>query len=85
MVDVGILLAKQMDNFVHASKLPMNPHFFEKSISGSSTHKARLLHYFPACDKNDENMMDSWCGVHVDHSIVIQSTFLPGFNGYMRL
>jgi len=43
-------------------------------ISASQINKARLLHYFPPPPNyssvfNDERV-DSWCGFHVDHSVL---------------
>jgi len=43
-------------------------------ISTSRTTKARLLHYFPPSEGNilpsDDEPVDSWCGFHLDHSLL---------------
>ncbi|KAF7968190.1 hypothetical protein HWV62_31660 [Athelia sp. TMB] len=43
-------------------------------ISCSQTTKARLLHYFPPSEGNvlpaDDEPVDSWCGFHLDHSLL---------------
>ncbi|KZP16761.1 Clavaminate synthase-like protein [Athelia psychrophila] len=43
-------------------------------ISSSQTTKARLLHYFPPSEGNalpaDDEPVDSWCGFHLDHSLL---------------
>jgi len=43
-------------------------------ISTSQTTKARLLHYFPPSEDNtlpsDDEPVDSWCGFHLDHSLL---------------
>ncbi|RUP21889.1 hypothetical protein BC936DRAFT_139147 [Jimgerdemannia flammicorona] len=70
IVDVGKLLAKACDEFV-ATKVPKyDPTYLQRIIADSQTHKARLLHYFPAeTDLNGQNeAADSWCGWHCDHS-----------------
>jgi isopenicillin N synthase-like dioxygenase len=73
IVDVGLLIAKHCDKYVH-SKLPAYPeHRLYKVLSESRTHKARLLHYFPLnaeqraeLGKSDDSVSD-WCGWHNDH------------------
>jgi hypothetical protein len=43
-------------------------------IGTSQTTKARLLHYFPpplgAPAGKDDEPIDSWCGFHLDHSLL---------------
>lgn len=66
--DTGKKLAHHCD--LHLSKMisdyPQN--FLENAISDSKTCKARLLHYFPT--KEMESKVDSWCGLHLDHSLL---------------
>ncbi|GBE78406.1 Clavaminate synthase-like protein [Sparassis latifolia] len=55
-------------------------HLVDSSVSlvdllkASQTHKARLLHYFPPTSDNplpaDDEPVDSWCGFHLDHSLL---------------
>jgi isopenicillin N synthase-like dioxygenase len=45
---------------------------FVGQLSGSSTHKARLLHYFPVKNTQQQQQQqqqgdDDWCGWHLDH------------------
>lgn len=74
IVSVGKLLAKQCDRFVeqtYPDKLREN--FLSSAISSSETCKARLLHYFPMSEEDMPNGgrdMDSWCGLHIDSSMV---------------
>ena len=46
----------------------------EKLIRSSQTTKARLLHYFPPSPENplprEDEPIDSWCGFHLDHSLL---------------
>ncbi|RUS18984.1 Clavaminate synthase-like protein [Endogone sp. FLAS-F59071] len=70
IVDVGKMVARACDEFV-ATKVPDYPStYLQRIIADSQTHKARLLHYFPAeHDFEDANeAADSWCGWHCDHS-----------------
>ncbi|KAF9498128.1 Clavaminate synthase-like protein [Pleurotus eryngii] len=61
-------------------------------IANSQTTKARLLHYFPPAPgmapKEDEPV-DSWCGFHLDHSILTglcSAMFLEqGANGAVKV
>lgn len=68
--DVGKKLAYHCDR--HLSKIfsdyPVN--FLEDAISDSKTCKARLLHYFPRKEMLYESLDDSWCGLHLDHSLL---------------
>ncbi|KAI8810702.1 hypothetical protein BJ742DRAFT_886180 [Cladochytrium replicatum] len=69
--DVGYLVAQQLDSITKdSSTLPLD--FFSNAIKLSKTNKARLLHYFPfsEAELNDQKSMDSWCGLHVDHSML---------------
>jgi hypothetical protein len=45
---------------------------FAAQLSGSCTHKARLLHYFPVDQQQQEQQQqrgqdEDWCGWHLDH------------------
>ncbi|KAJ1334376.1 hypothetical protein BSLG_007531 [Batrachochytrium salamandrivorans] len=47
----------------------------EVAISESDTIKARLLHYFPISEADaaptpEGDNLDSWCGLHIDHSMI---------------
>jgi len=69
IVDIGILLARHCDKYVH-DVLPTYPlDKLSKIIVHSKTAKARLLHYFPAENTNEGKEVDisSWCGWHNDH------------------
>lgn len=66
---------------LEVSTLPVASSYFTDSslsladiIRNSQTAKARLLHYFPPSPdaplpKEDEPI-DSWCGFHLDHSLL---------------
>ncbi|PKY49354.1 Clavaminate synthase-like protein [Rhizophagus irregularis] len=74
IIDVGKLVARACDSFV-LTKLPKaEPNYLERIIDESQTISARLLHYFPIQTMNQKNdtdtddIDDSWCGWHTDHS-----------------
>ncbi|KAJ3213851.1 hypothetical protein HK099_007166 [Clydaea vesicula] len=74
IVDVGILLAKHCDKFINKD-LSTKKDLITNAIEKSETHKARLLHYFPITpedvkETSDGGNLDSWCGLHVDHSML---------------
>jgi hypothetical protein len=70
--DVGVKLAAACQQFA-------SPHLTNSSLSlskiiSTQTIKARLLHYFPPSPGSplpaDDEPVDSWCGFHVDHSLL---------------
>lgn len=69
------MLSKHCDKYIakHYPDLPSQ--FMETAIDTSITTKARLLHYFPMTEAQVQpspsgGNMDSWCGLHIDHSIL---------------
>ncbi|KAJ3164832.1 hypothetical protein HDU88_005044 [Geranomyces variabilis] len=69
IVNTGALLARHCDRYLSAVHPELPPKFMESAISESTTVKARLLHYFPV-EEAESTSADSWCGEHVDHSIL---------------
>ena len=70
--NVGVKLAAACQQFA-------SPHLTNSSLSlskiiSTETTKARLLHYFPPSPGSslpvDDEPIDSWCGFHVDHSLL---------------
>ena len=65
MMEVGAMLALQIDAFAQ-SKLPTYPHrYLHKIIKHGKSHIGRMLHYFPYENKGASE--DDWCGWHNDH------------------
>ncbi|KXN81120.1 hypothetical protein AN958_06074 [Leucoagaricus sp. SymC.cos] len=71
--DVGYQLAAACQPFA-LSRLSDSTMSLPELISTSQTTKARLLHYFPPSSKvalsKEEEAIDSWCGFHLDHSLL---------------
>lgn len=74
IVQVGELLAKQCDKFVHGTCKSYAPNLLHRVISESKCCKARLLHYFPLVHEEEDasapessDLFSSWCGWHNDH------------------
>jgi isopenicillin N synthase-like dioxygenase len=73
IVEVGKLVAKQCDSFVHAKCNSYPRNSLETVISTSLCCKARLLHYFPIppsdtpLNTDSSDGFSSWCGWHNDH------------------
>ncbi|KAI0050658.1 Clavaminate synthase-like protein [Auriscalpium vulgare] len=71
--DVGCKLAAACQPFAaaHLSDASLS---LATLIASSQTTKARLLHYFPpsadAPLPRDDEPVDSWCGFHLDHSLL---------------
>ncbi|KAG6919583.1 hypothetical protein DXG01_004247 [Tephrocybe rancida] len=69
--DYAYLLTSRGLALTHLSDTSMS---LPKLISTSQTTKARLLHYFPpapgAVVPTDDEPVDSWCGFHLDHSLL---------------
>jgi hypothetical protein len=70
--NVGVKLAAACQQFA-------SPYLTDSSLSlskiiSTQTTKARLLHYFPPSPGSplpaDGEPVDSWCGFHVDHSLL---------------
>jgi isopenicillin N synthase-like dioxygenase len=72
MVDVGLHLARCCDTFMklHSDDSEVN---LEGLISQSKSNKGRLLHYYPREDASPDEQ-DSWCGLHLDHSLLTTLT-----------
>jgi len=72
MMEVGVLLAKQIDKLVN-KELPQYPKGkLEEVIRNGTGHIGRLLHYLPFDKK--ENVEDDWCGWHNDHGALTALT-----------
>lgn len=69
VVEVGLLLAKHIDKYVKKMKPSYDGVKLYKTIKESQCCKARLLHYFPLENEQQEQEADlaSWCGWHNDH------------------
>ena len=81
IANVGMALAHHCDKYISKTYPDLPPNLLEGAIKDSVVHKGRLLHYFPI--KEDSEVRDgfdydeedgTWCGVHVDHSMVMAST-----------
>jgi len=69
VVDTGLLLAIHIDKYVHSILHSYNQKRLYNIIDQSKCCKARLLHYFPLENAQQEQEIDlsSWCGWHNDH------------------
>jgi len=69
IVDVGKLVAHQVDMFVKKCEPTNQRDSLYSIIETSKTCKARLLHYFPLKEMPAEKNLEysSWCGWHNDH------------------
>jgi len=71
--DIGVKLADACQPFA-SSYLTDSSLSLSKLISSAQTTKARLLHYFPPSPETplpaEDEPIDSWCGFHVDHSLL---------------
>lgn len=70
IVSVGLLVAKQCDKYCSEEHPDLGDNFLCNAIEKSETIKARLLHYFPIQEGAMGTDMDSWCGLHIDSSMV---------------
>ncbi|KAJ8323973.1 hypothetical protein BDV3_002114 [Batrachochytrium dendrobatidis] len=75
IVEVGKLVSIHCDKFLVEKYPDLPAHFMHEAIDKSDTIKARLLHYFPIDAKSaaptpDGGNLDSWCGLHIDHSML---------------
>jgi isopenicillin N synthase-like dioxygenase len=75
IIQVGLRVAYHCDKYLNNNLNDLPQNFLQEMIKDSITHKARLLHYFPispedAGETPDGKNIDSWCGIHVDHSVL---------------
>ncbi|KAI9100491.1 hypothetical protein DFS34DRAFT_487814 [Phlyctochytrium arcticum] len=71
IVKTGQLVARHCDAFLSKIHPDLPAHFLESAIAESRTAKARLLHYFPQTTPTAaDGPADSWCGLHIDHSML---------------
>ncbi|KAI8928309.1 hypothetical protein BC831DRAFT_448770 [Entophlyctis helioformis] len=92
IVEVGKLVCHHCDKYLLQEYPDLPKQFLESAIASSTTIKARLLHYFPISQDDvavsaDGNNMDSWCGLHVDHSMLTGLTsalYVDESNGEIR-
>lgn len=74
IIDIATLVARACDRYAIQNVKNYEIGYLERMVKSSMTTKARLLHYFPSgqtddqtngTDKIDE---DDWCATHIDHS-----------------
>eukprot|EP00850_Spirogloea_muscicola_P014009 SM000098S25089 [mRNA] locus=s98:139183:143320:- [translate_table: standard] len=65
IVDVGCLLARHCDRYVHSKNPSIPLDRLEELLRRSVTHKARCLYYFPPDVKGAHETR--WCEWHKDH------------------
>ncbi len=65
MIDIGALLAIQIDGYAKHNIKNYQPNHLERIISQGRNHIGRCLHYFPFEEKG--SVEDDWCGWHNDH------------------
>lgn len=65
ILNAGSLLSFHIDEYVHSVQPNYKKGTLESIVSGSTSHLARLLHYFPSDEA--KTFEDDWCGWHNDH------------------
>ncbi|KAJ3329449.1 hypothetical protein HDU76_007884 [Blyttiomyces sp. JEL0837] len=75
ITQIGLALAKKCDQYVAQIDPDLPGNLIANAVENSITHKARLLHYFPMTEDEvkkaeDGSKKGSWCGMHVDHSML---------------
>ncbi|RDW39829.1 hypothetical protein B0I73DRAFT_131331 [Yarrowia lipolytica] len=85
IIDVAEHVARACDRYVagHAKIDGYTAGYLEDVVRTSTTTKARLLHYFPMQQQQEQadTPDDAWCGTHKDHSCLTGLTsamFLDG-------
>ncbi|TPX57886.1 hypothetical protein CcCBS67573_g09207 [Chytriomyces confervae] len=71
MTEVGVLLAKRIDEFLKTKHDNLSS--LEAALSSPlNCHKGRLLYYFPKEESaaSSDGKEASWCGLHLDHSLL---------------
>lgn len=65
MMDVGALLALQIDAYARSRVSTYPEKYLHNIIKHGRSHIGRILHYFPFENKGEAE--DDWCGWHNDH------------------
>lgn len=65
IVSTGALLSYHIDAYVHSVQPNYKLGTLENIVSSSTSHLARLLHYFAS--NEPKTATDDWCGWHNDH------------------
>ncbi|KAI9352012.1 hypothetical protein BDR26DRAFT_850218 [Obelidium mucronatum] len=75
--ETGVLLAKRLDEYLRVSGSAEMTCSIEAALaSNQNCSKGRLLYYYPgnkdtaAMDNAAESPLGSWCGLHLDHSLL---------------
>ncbi|KAJ3029740.1 UNVERIFIED_CONTAM: hypothetical protein HDU68_011257 [Siphonaria sp. JEL0065] len=65
----GTLLAKRLDQFLVSTSKELSS--LEDALSSKhNCHKGRLLYYFPKASETPKSSDDTWCSLHLDHSLL---------------
>ncbi|KAK5057516.1 hypothetical protein LTR84_011516 [Exophiala bonariae] len=78
IIDTAVLVARACDRYAEQEIEGYEPGYLERVVQGSRTSKARLLHYFPSEEQEEEKkepgletaegkVDDTWCTTHLDH------------------
>lgn len=70
-MQVGALLAKQVDALASKNVQDYQKDFLYKVVTQGRNHIGRILHYFPF-EKSTSS--DDWCGWHNDHGAITALT-----------
>ncbi|KAJ3273206.1 hypothetical protein HDV01_004708 [Terramyces sp. JEL0728] len=74
IIETGKLVALHCDKYITRKHPDLPANFLQSMIEESVIPKSRLLHYFPISKEDAEptpdGNMDSWCGLHLDHSVL---------------
>lgn len=69
IIDIAALVARACDKYAEANIDGYKKGYLEHVVKTSVSTKARLLHYFPMPESQNEaaNDEDDWCATHLDH------------------
>ena len=86
IIDTAVLVARACDQYAVTHIEDYEPGYLERVVKGSTTTKARLLHYFPPAASSKASQAssiseysppsttqnpDSWCATHVDRKFIL--------------
>jgi len=70
IIDIAALVARACDKYAMANIPAYKDGYLEHVVKTSVSTKARLLHYFPTPQSENQEPVedeDDWCATHVDH------------------
>ncbi|GME75835.1 unnamed protein product [Ambrosiozyma monospora] len=68
IIDVSLKISKNCDRYCVENLKNYQDEYLKTIVKESTASKARLLHYYPKPEEEQDEENQDWCGIHCDHS-----------------